>query len=471
MRALYKFKTQATKTLKNVQARARRINQPKPGNTGQKIGISKKNKINIFVSLILVFVFSTPVYLAACSSPKLGFGEIVISEDVEKNTNSPISPKSEFDISAKQIFATIKYTGVTGADSWRFKWIYEKTGEMILDAGKKYNEAQPEGFFQGIMASNIYIENNTKKIPAGNYKVSFYHNGELEKTADFIVKEPQIKIMEAVTSNSIDEKGTPASPMLQFKTTDTVYASVKTNYLISGHNIKAVWRKSDTSLIKEESIDIKDNYYETSYTGFSLELSKGEKGEKPLAPGKYRVEIYLDNDLDKTLEFEVVKEEPATFKNGATYTNELFGFTIAIPDDWTYVEKTDKNMVTLTLKPAMIMDAAFGFVATTSAPLKPFDEFAKKGADSFAKEHNWTLLDSKSKDYNIKNGAPAREIVYLYKDMDEVQYVIAYSFIEYNGNVYILHIASDDVIYGDMALSVYSGILDSLLFKTLDSKK
>ena len=119
--------------------------------------------------------------------------------------------------------------------------------------------------------------------------------------------------------------------MLQFKTTDTVYASVKTNYLISGHNLKAVWKKSDTSLIKEESIDIKDNYYEASYIGFSLELSKGEKGEKPLAPGKYRVEIYLDNDLDKTMEFEVVKEEPATFKKGATYTNELFGFTDCNP--------------------------------------------------------------------------------------------------------------------------------------------
>jgi hypothetical protein len=430
-----------------------------------------KNKINIFVSLILVFAIAMPAYFAACSTPKLSFGEIVISEDVEKNTNNPIDPKSEFDINSKQIFATIKYTGVTGADSWRFKWIYEKTGEMILDAGKKYNEDQPDGYFQGIMASNIYIENDTKRIPAGNYKVSFYHNGELTKSADFIVNEPQIKIIEVVTSNSIDEKGIPVSPMLQFKTTDTVYASVKTNYLISGHDIKAVWKKSDASQIKEESIDINDNYYEASYIGFSLELSKGEKGEKPLAPGKYRVEIYLDNDLDKTLEFEVVKEEPATFKKGATYTNELFGFTIAIPDDWTYEEKADGNMMTLTLKPAETINAAFGFIATAAEPLKPFEEFAKKGAESFAKDHNWTMLDSKSRDYNIKNGAPANEIVYLYKDIDEIQYVIAYSFVEYDGKVYILHIASDDAIYGDMALSVYSGILDSLVFKNPDLSK
>ena len=174
MQALHKLKAQAVKTLKNMRAYARRITRSKPGNAEQKIGISKKNKINIFVSLILVFAIAIPAYLAACSSPKLGFGEIVISEDAEKNTNNPINPKSEFDIKAKQIFATIKYTGVTGADSWRFKWIYEKTGEMILDDGKKYNEAQPEGFFQGIMASNIYIEDDTKIIPAGNYKVAFY---------------------------------------------------------------------------------------------------------------------------------------------------------------------------------------------------------------------------------------------------------------------------------------------------------
>ena len=68
----------------------------------------------------------------------------------------------------------------------------------------------------------------------------------------------------------------------------------------------------------------------------------------------------------------------------------------------------------------------------------------------------------------IKNGTSARELTYLYRDKNEAQYVIAYSFIEYNGNAYILHIASDDAIYGDMALSVYSGILDSLVFKTPD---
>jgi hypothetical protein len=466
MQALNKINTESKKILKKVWNTATGKIRPLKFKN-----ITPKNKINIFISLILVFAIALPAYLASCSSPELGFGEIVISEDAEKNTNAPINPKSEFDINAKQIFATIKYTGVTGADSWRFKWIYEKTGEMILDAGKKYNEAQPEGYFQGIMASNIYIANDTKKIPAGNYKVSFYHNEELKKSADFIVNEPQMKIMEAVTSSLIDERGTPLSPVAQFKTTDTVYASIKTNYLISGHNLKVIWKKSDSSHIKEEAMDIKENYYEASYIGFSLELLKGEKGEKPVAPGKYRVEIYLDNELDKTLEFEVVKEKPATFIKGATYTNELFGFTIAIPDDWTYEEKADKNIVTLTLKPTVIIDAAFGFVATAAAPLKPFDEFAKKGAESFAKEHSWILADSKSKDYNIKNGAPAKEIVYLYKDIDEVQYVIAYSFIEYTGNVYILHIASDNAIYGDMASSVYLGILDSLVFKTSGTTK
>ena len=127
-----------------------------------KKGTTVLFKINIFVCLILVLVIAMPAYLTACSAPKLSFGEIVISEDAEKNTNKPINPKSEFDMRAKQIFATIKYTGVTGADSWRFKWIYEKTGEIILDDGKKYNEAQPDGYFQGIIASNIYITDDTK---------------------------------------------------------------------------------------------------------------------------------------------------------------------------------------------------------------------------------------------------------------------------------------------------------------------
>ncbi len=430
------------------------------------------NKLrNIFVSLILVFALSIPVYLAACSSPKLGFVELVISEDAQKNTNEPINPKSEFDMKAKQIFATIKYTGVTGADSWRFKWIYVKTGEIILDDGKKYNEAQPDGYFQGIIASNIYITDDTKIIPAGKYRVEFYYNGELKKSTEFIVNEPQMKIIEAVTSNEVDEKGAPLGPMLQFKNTDIVYASVKTDYLIAGHSLKAAWKKSDDSLIKEESVDIKDNYYEASYIGFKFELSKGQNGENPVAPGKYRVEIYLDNKIDRTLDFEVVKEDPATFKKGATYTNEAFGFTIAIPDGWTYEEKPDSSIILLTLKPAKIMDAAFGFIATAAEPYKPFVDFAKKDAESFALKSKWTLVDSTSRDYNIKNGTPAMEIMYLYKDGAEEQYIIAYNFIENNGNVYILNIAINKAIYGDMASSVYTGILDSLVFKTTDTIK
>jgi len=128
-------------------------------------------------------------------------------------------------------------------------------------------------------------------------------------------------------------------------------------------------------------------------------------------------------------------------------------------------------MITLTLKPEAIISAAFGFIATAAEPLKPFDDFAKKNAESIAKERSWTLVDSKSRDYKIKNGTSARELTYLYRDRSGAQYVIAYSFIEYNGNAYILHIASDDAIYGDMALSVYSGILDSLVFKTPDTAK
>jgi hypothetical protein len=469
MQTLHKLKTQTAKILKKVQADTGDINPVKLKNIAPMTEITKKNSITILASIILVFVTAMPMCLAACSTPKLSFGDIVISEGVETNTNIPVNPKSEFDMKAKQIFATIKYSGVTGSGSWRFKWIYVETGEVILDDSKKYNEAQPGGYFQGIIASNIYISDDSKIIPAGKYKVEFYYNEEMIKTADFNVKEPQMKILEAVTSNEIDERGNPVSSIVQFKSTDTAYVSVKTDYLVAGHTIRVIWKKSNNSLIKEESINIKDNYYEPSYLGFSLELSRGENSEKPVTPGKYRVEIYLDDELEKTLNFEVIKEAPATFEKGATYSNEAFGFKIAVPDNWTYEEKADNNMITLTLKPAVTINAAFGFIATTAEPLKPFDDFAKKGAESFAKDSSWTLVDSKSRDYKIKNGTSARELSYLYRDKNEAQYVIAYSFIEYNGNAYILHIASDNAIYGDMALSVYSGILNSLVFNNPDT--
>ena len=100
--------------------------------------------------------------MSSCGAPKLSFENIVISEDVKKDTNEPIDPKNEFDISAKQIFASVEYTRYKGSDIWQFKWTYLESGEIALDKGDKYNKDEPNTIFGGIVSSNIYTLDDQK---------------------------------------------------------------------------------------------------------------------------------------------------------------------------------------------------------------------------------------------------------------------------------------------------------------------
>ena len=146
----------------------------------------KKSTILI---IVLIFILGLIPALSSCEQTKLSFENIVMSEDVKKDTNEPINPKNKFDVSTKQIFATVKYIGAKGSDNWQFKWTYLESGDMVLDKEEKFNKDEPNTIFEGIVASNIYTIDD-KLIPAGNYKVEFFNNGVLVNTANFKVNSP-----------------------------------------------------------------------------------------------------------------------------------------------------------------------------------------------------------------------------------------------------------------------------------------
>src|SRR4030042_4301319 len=171
----------------------------------------KKSTILI---IVLIFILGLPSALSSCGPTKPPFENIVISGDVVKDTNEPVNPKNEFDISAKQIFATVKYFGKKGSDNWHFKWTYMESGEIVLDDGEKYNNDEPNTIFEGIVSSNISTTDN-KNIPPGNYKVEFFNNGELINTTNFKVNKPQMKITEVSLANALDENGAPINKSQQ----------------------------------------------------------------------------------------------------------------------------------------------------------------------------------------------------------------------------------------------------------------
>jgi len=420
----------------------------------------KKSTILI---IVLIFILTLIPALSSCGPTKPPFENIVISGDVVKDTNEPINPKNEFDISAKQIFATVKYFGKKGSDNWHFKWTYLESNEIVLDDGEKYNNDEPNTIFEGIVSSNISTIDN-KTIPTGNYKVEFFNNGELINTASFKVNKPQMEIIEVKLANAVDDSGVPVKEMQQFSPSETVYATVKLNYQITGNSFKTLWKDSAGKVLSEVNYDIPGDYYDgSSYIWFMLQLTGGQV--PTVSPGKYKVEIYLNDSLYGTYDFEVLEGTLVTFNQGTVFTNDDFAFSIAIPDDWTYTENKTKSEVSFNLTPPTDVPVFFLFKAVIPAAYKPYKDFSEKDSKDFAKQQGWTYVESLENNLVLKNGTSYKEYMYKYTDKEGGNWVLAYSFIENKSNLYLFVAIANDDTYGDVSQAVYYGMLDTLTFK------
>ncbi len=430
----------------------------------------KKSKKQIFqictLSLICCFIISGVA--TSCGPPLLSLGEIVISPEVVKDTNEPVNPKSNFDVHTSQIYATISYTGAMGKDGWRFKWTNTTTEEDVLDNSQKFSEDQPDSYFEGIVASNIFITDDSKIIPPGEYRVDFYFNGKLEKTASFTVSNPDIKILEVSLAKEIDEKGGPVDITNQFYPSETVFACAKLDYLIEGNSVKAVWSAKDNTIINEASVDLTQNYYEPYYVWFSLPLPEINPSVRQ---GEYNIKIYLNDDLHNKYFFEVLEIEPVSFDDNDIYTNEVLDFTILIPDDWLYDEESTEEGLTVYLYPPNNEPASFAFTEKPAGPIKPYEDTAVAEVDGIAAENSWELAGANTRTYNLKNGLPTTEINYLYRDISDNEFIVVYSFTEYEDQVFIYTVIVNNREYGEIAGEVYYTMLDSLEIKQAEEEQ
>ena len=398
--------------------------------------------------LSVIFILGLIPLTTSCT-PELSFGDLVICEDINQDTFEPENAKNEFDIEAKNICACIEYFGVKGGDSYRFNWINTDTGEDALDKTGEYAEGE-SGYFDGCAYSSSSLSGDGINIPPGNYKVGFYHNGELIKTANFIVKKPEVKISEVSLANQVDEDFAPTNETQQFSSTEIIYACIRINYFILGNSLKAKWYDNNGNLIVETVADMDEDMYEPMWADFTFE---GEDGY--LLPGAYNVEIYLNDNLYGTYDFEVTN----------TYSNDKYGVLFAVPDNWTYTEIDDADGLEINLiAPSEDLLVAFLFMVSSTDDYVPKDqlpEFVDEMNSGIAVDNNWELIDMMEEELVSNNDVPYSNFVYIYNDTDNNEWAIATAFFENNDRLYVLFttIRSD---YYDIGQPMYYGIIDSL---------
>ena len=398
--------------------------------------------------LSVIFILGLIPLTTSCT-PELSFGDLVICEDINQDTFEPENAKNEFDIEAKNICACIEYFGVKGGDSYRFNWINTDTGEDALDKTGEYAEGE-SGYFDGCAYSSSSLSGDGINIPPGNYKVGFYHNGELIKTANFIVKKPEVKISEVSLANQVDEDFAPTNETQQFSSTEIIYACIRINYFILGNSLKAKWYDNNGNLIVETVVDMDEDMYEPMWADFTFE---GEDGY--LLPGAYNVEIYLNDNLYGTYDFEVTN----------TYSNDKYGVLFAVPDNWTYTEIDDADGLEINLiAPSEDLLVAFLFMVSSTDDYVPKDqlpEFVDEMNSGIAVDNNWELIDMMEEELVSNNDVPYSNFVYIYNDTDNNEWATATAFFENNDRLYVLFttIRSD---YYDIGQPMYYGIIDSL---------
>jgi len=426
--------------------------------------VNFKRSLTILLSTVIV---SGLLFSSASCVPELSFGNLTVCGEINQESFEPVIQKDEFDIETKKIYVTIDYYGVRGGDNYRFKWTYLDTGENVLDETLKYSEGSSD-YFEGYAMSLIETNDEIKVIPLGNYKVEFYHNGELKSTADFIVKEPRVMISEVILANQIDENYAPANETIKFYSTEIVYACVKINYHISGNSLKAKWYNSNGDLMVETVNDIDVDLFQPEWVTFTFEGKN-----RGLPADIYEVEIYLNDSLYNTYSFEVSDSRAAEgwkdiFTMGIMYTSDKYGISFAVPDNWTFKESEIDDSLEVNLgAQSDDLPVAFVFLASPVGDYPPYDEygdFADEISSGIAEDNNWKLVDVQENESVTENDVSYHDFIYLFNDPNNTEWALAIAFSEVNDRLYILFgtVMQD---YFDMGESVYHGILESMVFK------
>lgn len=145
---------------------------------------------------------------------------------------------------------------------------------------------------------------NDQLWPAGSYKVEIYLNGELDRTVEYEVEKGEVKAptIQSATLAKGSDQSEAVDPTNVFAPDDLViHMVVKVDNAVEGTSLKTVWYVADVEGYEPQVID------EVPYT-----LGGGENtadftltNDQPWPVGKYKVELYLDDKLEQTLEYEV----------------------------------------------------------------------------------------------------------------------------------------------------------------------
>ncbi len=424
-----------------------------------------KNRIllKILAYLLVFVILLSPVFICSSCIHKLSFGELTVCGEIDMITFAPVEIKNSFDIDAVKIFAVIEMSGIQAQDSWKFVWINEDTGEVIAESTDKFSK-NSRGYLEGYLSYCLTPDDEAGIIgKPGNYRVDFYHNGQLISSDGFIIEVPVMEITGVILSREIDESNQPASITESFYPDDVIYTTVGLNYRISGETIGVKWYKGEDELLGGKELNIDKNYYLPDYIKFTI------TNEESWPVGDYKIEVYKNEILEGTYYFKVVKKDipDATFNENNIYENEEYKFSILYPDNWNCEEKEISGGLDVIFKPLSGNTNTAVRARVLKKGYYPSEEKYSQFSDKILKEV-FDLTDNMKVETEESmggiNGINYNKTSYHYLEENEGGWDVDIIYINRNSMLYLL-IKISDVYYREFSGKLFNTMLESMLFE------
>ena len=430
--------------------------------TDMALNILRKLYISIIALLILPVLSLT---LTGCRSAAT-FGPVIMCESINNSTLAPEKTNNVFEVTANPIYAVISYKDINKDSSYYFIWTNLETGDKNVT--EKYLSSKKEDLASGYLVSVFKAKNTETVLNAGKYMVEFFYNDVQKSKMEFEVKKPIMQLISVDFAKSLKADNSPVEKTDKFDQYDGIHACLKFNYLLKDNTIKVKWYDNSQAMVLESSDEITENSYVPTYIPF------GFQNKKDFLPfGIYKIEVYLNDSLIKTGNFEVLETdlELSNFEDNYLYENTEFGFSFYIPDKWTYNEiNIEDGFVFQLVPPSEDIEIGFLFMARKGVTTSTTDFYKRVAGDmakSFIAEKNLTEINVTDSEKVSDKNLNYYVIIKYYKDSYGVQWIVPFCFFPNpkNDDLFIVYGIANGTLFGQDADAIFKNIVNTLEIK------
>ncbi len=240
------------------------------------------------------------------------FSEITFCEDVTDDGDC-LNTNEEFPSGTNTVWAYFTYEGMQNGMSWGRLWTLD--GETYVDATDETWEDGESGWLAFSISDDVPL--------SGNFTFSLIIDNEVVQEASFSIAESQNQDLGGAAafgaiqfSTGMDvDNNIPVDVSMQFTEGITeVYASFVYLNMVTGQNWSREWLLNGEQLVRKDI-----TWDEAQGDGLTYAYYYEDNG---IDPGVYTLNLYVDNQLARSANFEVVANATETPSASTSYTVE-----------------------------------------------------------------------------------------------------------------------------------------------------